>query len=168
MIFVTNCKNVLKDIKIFKPSALISITDPGINNPKHELDIPTLNLSFQDVCFEPQSDVDKLRYKPPTKLIVEDIFHFGAFSYKKNTLLMTHCMAGISRSSAAAIIALCPHYGYEDAVNIVADFDVYQSEGLYEKGSSWFIPNDLMIKYADEILCLNGSLQNLVYSRFCY
>lgn len=150
------------------PDAVISIVDPLMSNPVISKDIPTLQMKFHDICFEPSSPYDKERYVTPTRADVDEIFHFGAFKYKKGTKLLTHCFAGISRSSAAAIIALCPHYGYETAVKMVSEVDVYQSEGLYEKGSFWFMPNNLMIRYADERLALDGALVKLVEETFAY
>lgn len=167
-IYVAPINRVLHEAQTFKPDAIISIVDPTMKNPNFPMKVPILNLNFDDICFEPVSFYDKERYSPPTRSHVEEIFHFGAFFYKKDTNLLTHCYAGISRSSAAAIIALCPHYGYKKAVEMVANIQVYQSEGVSEAGSSWFMPNNLMIKYADDQLALNGELINLVETTFSY
>ena len=81
---------------------------------------------------------------------------------------MVHCFAGISRSSAAAIIAMIPLLGPEEAVKRVMNFEVYQTEGVFEPGHSWFMPNNLMMQYADEELDLAGHLVRLTESSFNY
>lgn len=168
-VYITSMNRFFYEQNRIKPDSIISIVNPTISNPDIiDQNVPILKLKFHDICFEPKSFYDKERYTPPTMDHIDDIFNFGAAKYKKDTILMVHCFAGISRSSAAAIIALCPHYGYQEAVRMVADFDVYQSDGIYEKGSSWFMPNNLMIKYADERLALDGALVNLVEGTFAY
>jgi len=164
-VLVTSLHRFKIDFNLQDPDAVISIVDPEDNNPEVLKDIPVLKMKFHDICFELFNNE---KYIIPTRENVDDIFHFGAFKYKKDTKLLVHCFAGISRSSAAAIIALCPHYGYENAVKMVADVDVYMSEGLYEKGSLWFMPNNLMIRYADERLVLDGALVKLVEETFAY
>lgn len=81
---------------------------------------------------------------------------------------MVHCFAGISRSSAAAIIAMIPLLGPEEAVKRVMNFEVHQSDGVFEPGYSWFMPNNLMIQYADEELGLAGQLVKLTERSFNY
>jgi predicted protein tyrosine phosphatase len=168
LISVVSLKRFQEEMELQNPDAVISIVNPTTDNPEVGKEIPTLKMKFHDICFEIKSYHGQERYTPPSRDHVDEIFHFGAFKYKKGTKLLTHCFAGISRSSAAAIIALCPHYGYVEAVRMVSEIDVYQSEGLYEKGSLWFMPNNLMIQYADERLALDGALVRLVEETFAY
>jgi len=168
LVLITSLKRFQIEFNIYNPDAVISIVDPQMCNPILTKDVPNLQMNFHDICFEPFSSYDKEKYKRPTRDDVDEIFHFGATRYKKGTKLLTHCYAGISRSSAAAIIALCPHYGYRDAVKIISDIDVFQSEDLYKKGKSHFMPNNLMIKYADERLALDGDLISMVENTFEY
>jgi predicted protein tyrosine phosphatase len=74
-------------------------------------------------------------------------------------------MAGISRSSAAALISIIPLYGFNEAVDIIKRVELSNYEFLQKK---CFYPNNLMIKYADQILSLNGRLENLVEETFEY
>ena len=166
-IYVSSLYDLKNSIEKYKPEAIISILDPNVERPIFNDSAKVLKMSFHDICFEPKSIYDKERYVVPTREDVDEILHFGALHYKKGTMLMTHCFAGVSRSSAAAIIALCPHYGYVEAVRMVADIDVVLSQdGATEKGSTWFMPNNLMIRYADERLALDGALVNLVNGTF--
>jgi len=164
-VIITSLHRFEADFKLHNPDSVISIVNPEMEHPVVNNNVPTLKMKFHDICFEIHNN-DK--YTLPSIEDVDEIFHFGAVKYKKDTRLLVHCFAGISRSSAAAIIALCPHYGYKDAVKMVAEVDVYMSKGLYEKGSSWFMPNNLMIKYADKRLCLDGDLIKLVNEVFSY
>lgn len=166
-VIISSLNKVYANFYSFKPEAIISIVDPYIENPEFNNKIPVLNLQFNDICFELESEYDKRKYSPPNRNHIDDILHFGAVTCNKNTRILTHCFAGISRSSAAAIIALCPLYGYLDAVDIVANADLTIDDKIF-KGSEYFMPNNLMIKYADDRLCLNGDLCKLVDKKFIY
>lgn len=170
MIYVSPLHLVQQEVQRFQPHGIISIVDPNIKNPDFSSSLKVLNLKFDDICFEPKSIYDKERYSPPTREIVEDIFHFGATTMKKGERLLTHCFAGVSRSSAAAIIALSPHYGWQESVKMVAEVKVNHTAPTphTEIGSQWFMPNNLMIDYADDFLCLNGELRKLVAITFAY
>jgi predicted protein tyrosine phosphatase len=168
-IYVSSLHNIGSSIERCSPEYIISILDPEYERPVFNNAKSVLNMSFHDICFEPNYNHDKSEYIFPNRNHVDEILHFGAFHYKKDSVLMTHCFAGISRSSAAAIIALCPHHGYQEAVKMVADIDMILSkDGLAEKGSAWFMPNNLMIKYADERLALDGAMINLVNETFAF
>ena len=170
MIYVSPLHLVRQEIERFQPQGVISIVDPKMENPNFSSDLRVLNLKFDDICFEPKSIYDRERYSPPTKKDVEEIFHFGAVTMKTGEKLLTHCFAGVSRSSAAAIIALSPHYGWRDAVRMVSEIElVYTAPKPHtETGSQWFLPNNLMIDHADDLLCLNGELRKLVEETFSY
>lgn len=169
-IYVSPLHLVRQEAQRFQPHGIISIVDPRTENPVFDPNVKVLNLKFHDVCFEPRSIYDKERYVHPTREIVEEIFNFGAVSMKKGERLLTHCFAGVSRSSAAAIIALSPQYGWQEAVRMVAEVKVNHTapEPHTELGSRWFMPNNLMIDYADDFLCLNGELRKLVATTFSY
>ncbi len=154
--------------KEFAPTAIISIVDPEDTFPAFNNDVPIFGAKFDDLCFEPMSDIDIARYHPPTIDLVLDILKFGEDHLDDDSRLLVHCFAGISRSSAAAIIALTPLLGIDSAVEKIAGLNVRHSETLYESGQSWFMPNDLMVKYADKILQKNGELVQLVKSSFKY
>lgn len=165
-IIITSLKNV-SDKNYFldiNPDYTISIVDPVIDSPFAKSD-NNLLFKFHDICFEPQSDIDKSRYIPPTIKDVMDIINFGKENFKTNSVLLCHCMAGISRSSAAALISIIPLYGFNEAVDIIKRVELSNYKFLQKK---CFYPNNLMIKYADQILSLNGRLENLVEETFEY
>lgn len=69
--------------------------------------------------------------------------------------VLFHCAAGISRSTAAALIFLiAAGWSYQDACK-----EIYKVRGYTS-------PNLLMIKYADKILKQNGVMRNFVRANF--
>lgn len=169
-IFITSRHLVKLKIPEFKPTEVISIVDPEddyleFNLPK---ETSALQMKFQDLCFEPASEYDIARYLPPTKSMIKTIIKYGEHNIREDSRLLVHCFAGISRSSAAAIIAMIPLLGPEEAVKRVMAFEVHQADEIFEPGYSWFLPNNLMIKYADEELGLAGRLIKLTESSFNY
>lgn len=161
--------------KSFGATHVISISSPGDTLPEFGTIHPDnlIKKYFFDICFEPASDIDKIRYfAPPSREIVNDLLRFGT-TLNHDSKLLSHCWAGISRSSASAIIAMIPLIGYEEAVAKVATLRVPQSgiigrEDCFEAGRDWFLPNVLLIKYADQFLGLNGQLESLVADSFKY
>jgi len=154
-------------LKDFCPNLAISIVDP---DDAHPTGLPEncLNLKFDDLTFEPKSDFDIARYRPPTKEMVKEIYLFGEKNINKDSKVLIHCFAGISRSSAAAIIALTYHLGWREAMDTVADLPVMLSLDLYKSGASCFLPNNLMIEYLDNMIYADGRITNYLISRFNY
>lgn len=73
----------------------------------------------------------------------------------KNPVVLFHCAAGISRSTAAAFIFLVmADYSLQDACK-----EIYNVRG-------YTTPNLLMISFADEILKYNGVMRNFVRANF--
>lgn len=159
--------------KSFGASHVISICCPGEDHPEFSVGSDRLiKKQFYDICWEPVSEIDKARYfAPPSRDFVADLLTFGG-QYTEETRLLSHCWAGISRSSASAIISMIPLLGYKDSVAKVAALEV-SSYGIIGKaasmpGSELFCPNVLLIKYADEALGLSGKLIDLVNESFKY
>lgn len=159
--------------KSFGASHVISICCPGEDHPEFSVDSDKLiKKQFYDICWEPVSELDKARYfAPPSREFVTDLLAFGQ-QYDYDTRLLSHCWAGISRSSASAIISMIPLLGYQESVAKVAALEV-SSYGIIGKaatmpGSELFCPNVLLIRYADEALGLSGGLVDLVNASFKY
>ena len=168
-IFVTSRRLIKSQMVTFQPTGIIAISDPEHNHLDLDLaGASFLPLKFHDICFELVSEGDKARYSPPTRDIVRSILAWGKSDISDDSRIMVHCFAGISRSSAAAIITMIPLLGPEEAVKRVMNFEVYQTAGVFEPGYSWFMPNNLMIQYADEELGLFGQLVRLTESNFNY
>lgn len=156
--------------RAFNPTAIISIVCPADDFPafdEHEA-VPIFRRKFDDICFELHSEHDKDKYSPPTIDLVLDILKFGEDNLTNDSRLISHCYAGISRSSAAAIIAMIPLLGAEDAVQQVSDLKIKLSDDKMRSGRQWLMPNNLMIEYADKILNFNGELVKLVNRSFDY
>ena len=151
--------------KEFCPTGIISIIDPGssyVDFKTNEESI--LRLCFKDICFKTTQE-DLL---PPTREHIVDILNWSLSNIDFDSRILVHCFAGVSRSSAAAIISMIPLLGMKEAVRRVSEFDFFISKDIYEKGSFWFMPNNLMIQIADNELNLGGELVKLTQSSFSY
>jgi predicted protein tyrosine phosphatase len=149
----------------FKPHFVISIADPDDDHPVFT-DSKVLSLDFHDISFVSESPYFNQMYELPSREHVARIYEF-AKSFDEDSRILIHCYAGISRSSAAAIISLCAHMSPKDAVEKIASLKTKTYMGYEEKGDIWFSPNHLMIRFADEMLNLNGELEDHVDYRFC-
>jgi predicted protein tyrosine phosphatase len=149
----------------FKPHFVISIADPDDDHPVFVAGTKVLSLDFHDICFLSESSQFNEKYNIPSREDVARIYEF-AKSFDEDSRILIHCYAGISRSSAAAIISLCAHMSPKDAVEKIASLKTKTYMSYYEKGDIWFAPNHLMINYADEMLNLNGELMDCVEQRF--
>lgn len=90
----------------------------------------------------------------PSKSHIEDIIKFSKRAHEKNAVeILIHCQSGVSRSTAAAIIAriACGQNLYKAAMNVF-----YSTKNYYR----W--PNEHMIKLADDIFNLRGELVKTV------
>ncbi len=129
---------------------LLSIDDPGERPPAGMQRVRLkLRLEFDDVD-------DATEDLAPTTQDIERIITFGALLPDTGTALV-HCQAGISRSSAAAVIALTarfPNHPPREIAKYIA--------GL----SADFYPNRLMITQADELLKLKGELAHAIEEVF--
>ena len=89
----------------------------------------------------------------PTKEDVELILKFGdvcrTASNTQTTHLVIHCLAGVSRSTAAAYAIFCMLLGPESEERAFVHLI---------KIRSCASPNRLVVKYADELLGRNGKM----------
>jgi predicted protein tyrosine phosphatase len=159
--FISSQKDAKSLAKKIKPTHIISISSPekeapfdsGFGNAK------ILRLSFYDITT--QSAADSLDEKDvPTRSIAETIYNFGK-EFDDDTILLIHCFAGISRSSAAGIISLTPRYGAIGATKKVGELTINGQSG-YE----WFFPNPVLIEAFDDMLHFDGELFDLVGDNF--
>lgn len=165
-VIVSSKKLAASQAEEFKPHFVISIADPDDDHPVFT-DSKVLSLDFHDISFVSESPYFNQMYEIPSREHVARIYEF-AKSFDEASRILIHCYAGISRSSASAIISLCAHMSPKDAVEKIASLKTKTYMGYEEKGDIWFAPNHLMIKYADEMLNLNGELLDYVEHRFCY
>jgi predicted protein tyrosine phosphatase len=101
-----------------------------------------LKLTFHDIS-EPMEG-----FSPPTLEHVEQIVDF-ATRWDRREPLLIHCWAGISRSTAAALTAMCLLHPEEDEADLAREL---------RRISPSATPNRLMVAYADGLLGRRGRL----------
>lgn len=113
------------------------------------------HVAFVD--FESEKMAALFGVTPPAKNDVELLLEFGeiclASSRTGNTHLLIHCLAGVSRSTAAAYALICQMLGSgseEAAFKHILKIRPCAS------------PNRLVIKYADQLLERKGAMINFV------
>ena len=126
---------------------IISIGDPGERWPSGLRRHPARRhrAEFHDVHAEGTVNDFEI---PPTRENVSRLVKFCAGIRGEATLI--HCSAGVSRSSAAAFILLAMALrpgGEDDAAT-----------RLFNLSDSELFPNQLMVKYADDILERGGAM----------
>lgn len=159
--FISSQKDAKSLAKKIKPTHIISISDPGKEAPfdSGAVESKLLRLSFYDVTI--QSVADSLdESEVPTRSIAETIYNFGK-DFDEDTILLVHCFAGISRSSAAGIISLTSRYGAIGATKKVGELTINGQSGY-----DWFFPNPILIQAFDDMLHFDGELFDLVGDNF--
>lgn len=145
------------ELPIYLPRAthVVSIFSQGFRDElpiiRHAVS-RVLELDFDDID-EPRI-IDHGSYGkqyPPTKKHIQHLIKFikGIGAPAK---LLFHCHAGISRSTAAALVAIC----------------INHKTGTPEQWMEMLLtirpgacPNSLMLKYADELMGLDGELKKV-------
>jgi predicted protein tyrosine phosphatase len=119
------------------PNRILSIAEPGIRNITPE-GIPSdrhHHLNFDDIVEAIPG------YLEPSERHVGEIIELAAGLADTDRILV-HCQAGISRSSAAALIILSVRNpGHEKAI-----------AGQLRAEGPWFVPNRLMVEIADRLI----------------
>jgi len=127
---------------------IVSINDPGMKMPWEVKNFHKglrLSLYFHDIRKPLPRNATPFKigaYQPPTKEDAEKIINFARL-LPEDAKVMTHCYAGISRSSAAAIIIIATRYNKEEATQKIKQLG---------EDYPWIYPNQLLINYAAEIL----------------
>ena len=147
--------------QVFNPDLIISISEPKQSPPSFKTK-EVLLLNFKDICFD--SKLDPNPFAPKEEHILQ-IIDFA--NKAKNQKVLIHCYAGISRSSAAAIILAREVCGNdEEALRQISSLNVEISPEIFESGNTWFMPNNLMISLYDKIKGTN--LSDLLGTFFSY
>jgi len=148
MIYVSPLSAIPDAIREVKPSHLVSLLDPDtmIDTPQGILPTQHLRLGVNDIAEE----IDDL--VPPG---VEHVAELIAFvqAWDQKSPLLVHCWAGISRSTAAAFIALCTlNEGHPED----------ELARLVRACGSHAHPNRLMVRHADSLLKREGRMSAAV------
>lgn len=145
-------------------SAIISISDahPEKRPPREALrSLPALRLTFDDTEREsaaprgpydtPASDED-----PPERMDVEKALAF-ARGYAEG-MLVVHCFAGRSRSTAIALAIIADRVGSQPRAGAEQSAEQRAMSILLTCCERAPLPNMLIVRYADIILARNGAL----------
>jgi predicted protein tyrosine phosphatase len=143
-VYVSSRSQVAKVTSKTGATHVLSLLDPGKRpflHPKTPLQNWRLWL-FEDV-IDPSYD------RAPKKEQVAEILEWAA-TLPNDAVLLVHCEAGISRSTAMALAILVQHHGL-DQINRCVDLLF----GVRPEAA----PNPLIAKYADDILKCGGQLE---------
>lgn len=142
-VFVSSRSQVSKITSRVGATHVLSLLDPG-KRPWLHPSTPYKNwklLIFEDVvnpCYD----------RAPTKDHVSE-FLAWAKDLPPDSILLVHCEAGVSRSTAAALAILVQYHGIDNIDKCVDLLFGVRPESA---------PNPLIAKYADEILGCGGKL----------
>ena len=117
-------------------------TPDRMQRPRHIAARNHLVLSMDDVTAEMDG------YMTPKEEHVTRLVDF-ATSWDRNTPLVVHCLAGISRSSAGAFVVAC-------ALNPQRSEDAIAK--AIRAASAIAMPNSMFVKIADGVLKRNGRM----------
>ncbi len=128
----------------------VSLLAPWDEFPDLKLDADNahLKLAFEDVDH-PQDGV-----QGPKKQHVEQLINFVS-DWDRQSPLLIHCWAGVSRSTASAFITVCFHN---------PDADEFDLARILRKASPTAKPNPRLIAFADELLNRKGRMIDAVAS----
>ena len=144
LIQVTGLRGLEEKCMMYHATHLISLLDPGEHVPFNEY-LPEhknrLLISCRDVIFPGTRAA-------PTEEQVREILEFGK-ELDEGASLVIHCLAGISRSTAAALALLVQEHGV-DKIKECVDMLLDIRPQCY--------PNPIMIRYADKLLGADGAL----------
>lgn len=145
------------DVPQFKEAPvthLVSLIDPDESQTPIPLPKTTqerLLLAFHDLDDIEMTISKFQRYDPPQPEHIERIVAFGKrLGPLEDWGLLTHCEAGISRSSAAAITLL-----------VSAGYHPAQAFGLVRQVCPMMLPNRRILRLADEILDTGGLMHRM-------
>lgn len=148
MIYVSPLSAVADAIESLRPSHLVSLLDPEtmIGTPRGIEPARHLRLGVNDIA----APLDDL--VPPGMAHVSALIEFVR-GWDQQSPLLVHCWAGISRSSAAAFIALC---------TLNEDHPEAELARLIRARGAHAHPNRLMVQIADELLARQGRMSAAV------
>ena len=117
-------------------------TPDRMQRPRHIAAKNHLILSMDDVTVEMDG------YTPPNEEHVKRLVGF-ATNWDRNTPLVMHCLAGISRSTAGAFVVACALNPQRSEESIAK---------AMREASPIAMPNAMLVKIADGVLKRNGCM----------
>lgn len=126
---------------------MISLMGPGKAQARPaQIDDGFLAMEFHDIG-EPREGLS-----PPTPAHVAQLLEFLE-GWDRRSDLLIHCWMGISRSTAAAAIAMAQRHPEGDMTALASRL---------RQASPMATPNPLMVSIADDLLQLDGRLRNAI------
>jgi predicted protein tyrosine phosphatase len=131
----------------FAPTHVVSILDPGDDRPEFPVSMNVLQMDFWDahgmtVTSSNSALLEYAGYPSPTH--AEAILEFGK-TLTKGARVLTHCWAGISRSTAAAYLLACQHRPGEE----------FQAFEHIKRLRPQAQPNRMLVEFGDRRLGAN-------------
>ena len=140
------------EMESFRPSHIISILDPDEDRDDPLIfpeEIGVLSLRFYDFHalggLVGKALSRQGRHEHPSVDHAQSIITFGR-EIPRGSRVLTHCWAGVSRSTAAAFVLACLHMTADQAMGLIMEL---------RPGA---VPNRLIIKFADRILGAGGKM----------
>lgn len=143
MIFVCNLLEMPDHVRVLRPGYLVSLL-PTPEQPARPAEVPAdrhLRVEIDDVCTSCEGRV------LPDEVHVRSLVDFLARRARHETVLL-HCWAGISRSTAAALVALTLQASGQEAAAATA----------LRAAAPHAQPNRRMVELADRLLGREGRL----------
>jgi predicted protein tyrosine phosphatase len=147
MIIVSSYWALEEALERYKPAYLVSLIEnaDAVATPAYIDPNNHLRLSFHDIEYE-------IPGTSPSQADIEKIIEVALRWNSSSDPILVHCIAGVSRSSAAGlIIASVRQPDKEDKL-----------AWLLKQQAPYCHPNRLMIKLADQVLSLEGKLVDAV------
>lgn len=142
-IYVCNMQEMPWRVETLRPSRLVSLV-----SPKEQPSTPRGFAAEHHLRLE----IDAIA-EPVPGHILPDVYHLAALidflmEWPGEKPILFHCMAGISRSTAAALIAL----------TLDAEWRETEAARALRKAAPHAKPHPRMIALADDVLCRRGRL----------
>ena len=148
-LYICGLEEMPRHVAAIEPSHLISLVTPDSmpDTPPEVIPANHLQVAVHDIV-EPYPDAIL-----PSEAHIEAIIEF-ARGWDVRSPMLIHCYAGVSRSTAAALIVACVHF---------PDREAEIAEHLREVAPHAH-PNRLMIELADRVQAHGGALVDAVDS----
>lgn len=141
----------LPNMMEFAPTHVISITDPGDALPEFPSDLTVLRLAFWDAHTLSGATKMLAAREPddyPNLDHARAILDFGE-QLPEGARVLTHCWAGVSRSTAAAFVLAAQRKSGDEKYA----FDLIK---ILRPGA---MPNRLIVRFADKLLGAEGRMK---------
>ena len=147
-IYVSSLPKVAHMVAQYRPARIVSLLGPGTEFPV--IDVPSPDHHHRVELNDIRKPIDGL--VPPGERHVTALLGFLR-GWDPKTPLLSHCWAGISRSTATAFIAACLHNPHADE-NDIAQVIAENSPTAY--------PNTRIVSIADALMDRGGRMRRAV------